>query len=282
MDLRICLIVILLSLSTSAQSALSGIWKGDKGGTFYIQESRGKIYWYAEQLSRNPYWAHVFNGKLKDREIKGTWIDIPKGKRRSQGRLIAEVTPDGKNIIFKGAGFDAERLYRWVNKPVSAESDVVITRPPVLEEKCISLNPTFSKVEFVQGRWVISDGGTILFDFDRNKTEADQALKIIKYYRMDSFCRLNQAESLMTYLLVNEQAPIGKMVEEDCIVFDPGRLKVKEVGDGWRLVDNNQWVFEFGDDIQAAKKSLELIRKYRFNRSCFVGRPEPSFQYLRQ
>jgi len=282
MPLRICLLIILISLSASAQSALSGIWKGDKGGTFYIQESRGNVYWYAEQLSRNPYWAHIFTGKLKDLEIKGTWIDIPKGKRRNQGRLIAEVTPDGKNIFIRGAGFDADRLYRWENKPVSADSDVVITRPPLLEEKCITFNPAFTKVEFVQGRWVISDGGNILFDFDRNKSEADQALKIIKHYRMDSFCHLNQANPLLNYLLVKRQAPIGKMVNEDCIVFDPGRLKVVEVASGWKLVDTNQWVFEFGNDIQAAKKSLELIRKYRFTRSCFVGRPEPSFQYLRQ
>jgi len=282
MPLRIFLILFLFSLSTAVHSALSGIWKGDKGGTFYIQETRGNVYWYAEQLSRNPYWAHVFNGKLKDLEIKGNWVDIPKGKRRSQGRLIAEVTPDGKYIIIKGAGYDADRLYRWENKPVSPDSDAVLIRPPVLEERCRNFNPAFTKVEFVQGRWVISDGGNILFDFDRNKSEADQALKIIKHYRMDSFCRLNQANPVMPYLLVNKQAPIGKMLEEDCIVFDPGRLKVAEVGDGWKLVDTNQWVFDFGNDVNAAKKSLELIRKYRFTRSCFVGRPQPSFQYLRQ
>ncbi len=281
MFLKILLLVV-FCLPLTVQAALTGIWKGDKEGTFYIQESRGNIYWYAEQLSRNPYWAHIFSGKIKDLEIKGTWVDIPKGKSRNQGRLIAKVTPDGKHIEFKGSGLKNNRLYRWENKPISSDSEVVITRPAIPEEKCMSINPARSKVENVAGRWVISDGGNMLFDFDRKRLEADQALKIIKHYRMDSLCYLSQTNSGISYLLSGNQAPIGKLVDDDCVVFDPGKLRLEEVSGSWKLSDANQWVFDFGQDVKAAKKSLELIRKYHFSRVCYVGRPDPSFQYLRQ
>lgn len=274
--------VMLVLMPTATLAALSGIWKGDNGGTFYIQEDRGNIYWYAEQLTRNPYWAHIFTGKIKDHKIDGIWIDVPKGKRRTRGRLAAEVTADGKYILIQAPGFDNTRLYRWDNKPVSAESDAILTKPPVVREVCVPFDPSFTRIDLIEGRWTIVEGKKKLFDFDRNRIEAEKALSVIKHYRMDAVCSVGENDPVMRYLLVDGKAPLGKMHDEDCVLFTPSNLNIRQVSGNWMLVDGNTRVFDFDDEINEAKKSLELIRTYHFTRSCYIGRPDPSFSYLRQ
>jgi len=41
-------------------------------------------------------------------------------------------------------------------------------------------------------------------------------------------------------------------------------------------------MFDFGSKKAEADKALAIIKKYGFNKSCFVGRPDPSFQYMRK
>jgi hypothetical protein len=99
---------------------------------------------------------------------------------------------------------------------------------------------------------------------------------------MNSVCTVGENDPVMRYLLVDNKAPLGKMINEDCIVFNPAKLNVRQVSGNWMLVDGNNRIFDFDKDINEAKKSLELIRKYHFSRACYIGRPDPSFNYLRQ
>ncbi len=41
-------------------------------------------------------------------------------------------------------------------------------------------------------------------------------------------------------------------------------------------------MFDFGDKKDEAYLTYRIIKKYRFTNSCFVGRPDPSFQYMRK
>ena len=68
--------------------------------------------------------------------------------------------------------------------------------------------------------------------------------------------------------------------KEDCISFNPSRAQVKKVGKRWKIVDGRHMMFDFGSKSGEAKKSLSIIKHYKMNRSCFVGRPGPSFKYL--
>ncbi|MDX1336267.1 MAG: hypothetical protein R3312_10810, partial [Gammaproteobacteria bacterium] len=77
-------------------------------------------------------------------------------------------------------------------------------------------------------------------------------------------------------------SPLGKKVQEDCLTFNPKKLKLEQVHGSWKIVEGNHWLFDFGSNIQEAKQSLSIIRKYQFKYSCFIGRPDPSFTYMRQ
>jgi len=99
---------------------------------------------------------------------------------------------------------------------------------------------------------------------------------------MDSSCFVGRPDPSFRYLLVNGNAPQGSMPGEDCVSFNPNTIEVKNIGGRWKIVDGSHWIFDFGDKESEARTALTIIRKYGFTRSCFVGRPNPSFNYLRK
>lgn len=152
---------------------------------------------------------------------------------------------------------------------------------PVTED-CITFNPNTIEVKEFNGRWKIVDGNHWMFDFGSNKAEAEKAFNIIRYYRMNSTCYVGRPDPSFTYLLVSGSAPEGAFVGEDSIPFNPAMIEVKEIGGRWKIVDGSQWMFDFGTNKVEAETAFAIIKKYGFRYSCFVGRPNPSFIYMRK
>ena len=152
---------------------------------------------------------------------------------------------------------------------------------PVTED-CISFNPETIEVKQIDGRWKIVDGSHWMFDFGSNKSEAEKAFSIIRYYRMNSTCYVGRPDPSFTYLLVSGSAPAGAFSGEDSIPFNPATIEVKEIGGRWKIVDGSQWMFDFGTHKAEAETAFAIIKKYGFRYSCFVGRPNPSFIYMRK
>jgi hypothetical protein len=151
-----------------------------------------------------------------------------------------------------------------------------------LREDCVSFNPDKAEVKQIGGRWKIVDGDHWLFDFGEKKSEAELALKIIKHYHMNQSCFVGRPQPSFSYLLVSGSSPVGAFSGEDCVSFSPARAEVKNIGGRWKIVDGDHWLFDFGAKESEARQALAIIKKYHFNRSCFVGRPHPSFVYLRR
>jgi hypothetical protein len=71
-------------------------------------------------------------------------------------------------------------------------------------------------------------------------------------------------------------------LREDCVSFNPATTAVTSIDGRWKIVDGSHWIFDFGNNRAEAEQSLQIIKKHDFTRSCFVGRPDPSFEYLRK
>ncbi|TLU83450.1 MAG: hypothetical protein FDX30_10490 [Chlorobium sp.] len=153
---------------------------------------------------------------------------------------------------------------------------------PQVQEDCLSFNPATASVRNIDGRWTIVDGNHLMFNFGDKRMEALQALKIIKYYRMNSSCFVGRPDPSFQYLLVNGQAPQGNLPGEDCVSFNPNTSEVKNIGGRWKIVDGSHWVFDFGDKEGEARTAFAIIRKYGFTFVGYVGRPNASFIYLRK
>jgi len=154
--------------------------------------------------------------------------------------------------------------------------------PAVEKEDCVPFNPRTTTVARIRGSWKIVDGSHSMFDFGNKKSEAERALKIIKHYGMDQSCFVGRPDPSFKYMLVSGRAPRGSFSEEDCIPFNPNAAEVKHINGRWKIVDGSHSMFDFGTNESEARESLAIIKKHGFRRSCFVGRPQASFQYLRR
>ena len=169
-----------------------------------------------------------------------------------------------------------------VARPGVVAQPGVVTQPSVGREDCISFNPVTTTVQQLQGSWKVVDGNNWMFDFGANKVEADQTLAIIKKYRMNQACFVGRPNPSFQYMLVSGNAPVGALGGEDCIPFNPATITVQQLQGSWKVVDGNNWMFDFGANKVEADQALAIIKKYGFTQSCFVGRPGPSFTYLRK
>ena len=167
-------------------------------------------------------------------------------------------------------------------QPVQPQLPPIQPVNPVIQEDCIPFNPANIEVKLIGGRWKIVEGNHWIFDFDTKKDEAYRSFDIIRHYGMNSTCYVGRPNPSFTYLLVSGSAPRGPFPGEDAVSFNPNTIEVKEFGGRWKIVDGNHWMFDFGANKAEALTAYNIIRKYGFRYSCFVGRPNASFIYLRK
>lgn len=291
------ILLLLLAFPALAQAVdLNGRWHGDDGGDYYLVQRGGKLSWYAERGATKPVWSNIFTGSLKGKRIRGDWTDVPKGKTRSHGRLELEIRESGDVLVItkKTGGYGGSRLTRASDQPASSRPmapapvrpSMSAAKPmpviPMVKEDCVGFNWKTTVRKQVNGHWKIVDGNHWLFDFGGNAKESSEALQIIKRYRMTNSCFVGRPNPSLSYLLSGEKAPVGAMQGEDCIGFNPDTITVEQHGGRWKVADGSHWLFDFGGNQAEARQALAVIKKHGFRNSCFVGRPDPSFTYLRK
>jgi len=78
---------------------------------------------------------------------------------------------------------------------------------------------------------------------------------------------------------VSEFASLVPRNEHDFIPFNPARAKVIQAGGRWKIEVDNMWLLDFGSSQAEARKALSIIKHYKMNIQCFVGRPGPSMEF---
>ncbi|MRR32894.1 hypothetical protein EG834_21755, partial [bacterium] len=148
-------------------------------------------------------------------------------------------------------------------------------------EDCVPFNPNNTTVSFDNNNWKIVDGSHALFSFGANQAEAREALAIIKNFKMNQSCFVGRPQPSFAYMLVSGRAPSGSMAGEHCVPFNPASATVAFVKNDWKIVDGDHWLLSFGPNQAEAREALAIIKKYNFNSSCSVGKPNPSFTYMK-
>ena len=69
-------------------------------------------------------------------------------------------------------------------------------------------------------------------------------------------------------------------LQEDCLALNPAAIEVKQFGSSWKVVDGSESVLDFGASESNASRAKEIISHYKFDRICFVARPNPPMTYL--
>jgi hypothetical protein len=84
-----------------------------------------------------------------------------------------------------------------------------------------------------------------------------------------------EASRLLSYRLWRLTNRAARHPDYDCLCFNTDRAAVVFTRGEWKVVDTNQQMFSFGSNEQDAIRALDIIRKYRFDATCFAGRPFP-------
>ncbi len=152
---------------------------------------------------------------------------------------------------------------------------------PRLREDCLTFNTNNVRLQTDHSRWLLTDDKSRMILFD-NQQEAQKSLNIIKNYGINSHCFVGRPDPSLEYWLVGGRAPRGSILNEDCISFNLSDIAVTQVNGRWKIVEGGRHsMFDFADKESEARQALAIIKKYGFTYSCFVGRPNPDFQYLR-
>ena len=275
--------VLLFSVLVSAAwGDLSGRWSGNDGGTYYLRQTGSHVHWYGEAADAQPAWSNVFSGRIHGTRIKGNWTDVPKGRTRGAGdlELVLEMEGNELRVVSKTGGFAASRWTR-------IKTDASVTQPlkqlkPSGDGDCVRFDPAALGGRQVKGRWKIIGGDHWLFDFGPDQAAARQSLNVIIHYRMDRACFVGRPNPLFSYMLAKGGSPSGGMAGEDCVAFDPKRATVSHIQGSWKIVSGRRWLFDFGQGQTEARQALAVIRRFGFSQTCFVGRPDADFTYLRR
>ena len=72
---------------------------------------------------------------------------------------------------------------------------------------------------------------------------------------------------------------------EDCVYFNPDRMTINRTGDRWRLDEllpdgRTHQILIAGETSSEASRTLGIVRHYRIDQVCFVGRPDASDMYF--
>lgn len=152
--------------------------------------------------------------------------------------------------------------------------------PGPCKEDCISFNPANVTVKQSGSIWLVVDGTHSMFSAP-NKAEADLIVKIIKFYGVNKSCFVGRPDPSFMYLLKGTASPVGAMAGEDGIGFNPATLTIASEGSQWVMKSSTSRMFMFPNKTEA-DMTLSLIKKYGFNVTGYVGRPDPSLQYMRK
>ena len=172
----------------------------------------------------------------------------------------------------------------------------------VIDEDCIVINELFV-VKNNDSVWELKTVEEKHLYYFPNLEEAETTKLILEHYQTKYLCNCgdgfytnsngeeNPSANIMPYQLTMDNSGIGNNEinsynnpNEDCLPFNPEKLVARRILNGdWYLIEKpGHSMFGFGKNKEACLKALGAIKKYGFNQSCFVGRANASFSYLKR
>lgn len=149
-------------------------------------------------------------------------------------------------------------------------------------EDCIPFNYNQVQAQNVGGRWKVVQGNMWMLDFGSHKDQAEKAVQIMKYYKLDRQCFVGRPHAPMQYFTTQGHAPQGTLAGEDCLAFNLNNVQAQNVGGRWKVVDGNHWIMDFDKEEAEAKIAVEIMKYYGFHQVCYVGRPNAPMMYFKK
>jgi len=111
----------------------------------------------------------------------------------------------------------------------------------------------------------------------RDQNEADIARALTN--RLTGHLEFENEEDMPVNVLINVRNKM-KQIFLDSILIDPDNITYKKINGNYTLVDGNHRILNFGINRNAAYWAKRIIKHYKMNRICFIGRPNPSLTFF--
>lgn len=84
---------------------VTGKWKANDGGTYYLRRVGNQVWWYGEFTPTSPPWSNVFLGTIVNgNQISGNWADVPKGNILGSGGIVLRIESNNRIVRISNTG----------------------------------------------------------------------------------------------------------------------------------------------------------------------------------
>lgn len=73
------------------RTGISGVWRGNDGGSYAIRQVGSDVWWYGQDGAGGRSWTNVFHGRISGSQIVGSWADIPIGNISGSGAMTLKT-----------------------------------------------------------------------------------------------------------------------------------------------------------------------------------------------
>ena len=171
----------------------------------------------------------------------------------------------------------------YIGRPDPGMAYLRKSGPPVeLPEDCLSFNPNNVRAQQDGSGYLVTDGNSRMMTF-RNRSDADQAVRVIKAYGMNKHCFALRPNPALRYFLINNELPEGRIAGEDCIrINDRNNLSIRKNSEtSFSIIDGNHIIWDAKSRAEA-ETIIEIVKKHEADYTCYIGRPDPGMAYLRK
>ena len=151
-----------------------------------------------------------------------------------------------------------------------------------IKVECTRFNPANIAVSRTSSGYAVTEYNRPILQVGDNRAEARLALHLMQFYSMSRVCRVEKTDPAFTYYKSGKKSPRGAVAGEDCVGFNPKKIKYTKKGSQYFLVEGSHSIVALGKDERAAKKVRKIVRNIGFRNICYIGRPQPSMVYFRK
>jgi len=96
--------LVLFASAAIAQSSLTGRWRCNDGGTYFVRQVGREVWWLGRSADSGGAFTNVFHGTIDGDTIEGDWADVPAGSARSSGVLTLRIQSDDRLVATRRTG----------------------------------------------------------------------------------------------------------------------------------------------------------------------------------
>src|SRR5258708_8833412 len=156
--------------SAFAQNDLTGRWTSNDGGTYYLRQLGGDLWWYGESSDGGHNWSNVLHATVQGNRAVGRWADVPHGNIHSAGEMELQVVSENKLVATRKTGGFGGSEWTRQGAPTATAPTGVLDTLTIPNDKPVKVT---SNIVLQRGQWYVLEGSGVVSDWNDHKDGVD-------------------------------------------------------------------------------------------------------------